>query len=228
MNEDLGYLEDHGKYSPEKLDIWFMRPIKKLEALKDWDADAGFIVMGSAIALYERFLIKKAQGIPNRHPEKDKMESGGEDLEIGKEKFSIFWECFRNGLQHQFHPKQTNGNEMYDWSLSKENPDIPEVRIIQDGRKYSVKVNPWGFARLVRNKFKEYPDFFESAKSHKPGTIRALGDSPQTDHKTPDTVYSPTPHHPPSQYQNSQKPKYQTQSLQTGVFRLEKPEDRSE
>ena len=166
--------------------------------------------MSASCGMYERFLIKLIQNAGG-NPESEKAKYGGSDLGIGEDKFRIFWGCFRDGLQHQFQPTKKRDGKTYYWNISADFEKLPNV-ICHDTKKFTIEINPWKFAELVHEHYKNNPNLFEQAKSHKPGTILNLEGSQQTDDKSDVIGAAPLPTQSPT----SQKPNYQERSLATG------------
>jgi hypothetical protein len=182
----------------DKIGAWFIGPIRQLYEIRNANSDGAFLAMSASCAMYERYLIKVGQK-EGRNTEDGRNEIGGEDLnKIGNENFKKFWDCMRNGLQHQFQPKK-DGDFNYFWALSDEFTGFPEVTH-EGGRKYTIKINPWEFAEHVNKCYEDNPDFYEAARSHVPGRIRPLEASQHT------------------QEHNTTQPTNQIGSLQTGVF----------
>jgi hypothetical protein len=162
----------------DKINAWFIGPIRALRSLKNDNEDGAFLAMSAALAMYERFLIKLIQRAGGK-TEEEKIKYGGVDLgNIGETNFRIFWNCFRDGLQHQFQPKKITSNDsIYYWDISDKYSEIPEVTI--HGPKCSTtNINPWEFAELVNRRYSDNPTFWAAAKSHPPGDILQSADQP--------------------------------------------------
>ena len=209
----------------DKIDAWFIGPIRLLHKLRNDDSDGAFLAMSASLAMYERFLIKVAQTESN-NTEDNRCIIGGKDLGgIGEPSFRIFWGCFRDGLQHQFQPTKKRGTKTYYWNLSNDHEAIPEV-IIHDDNSSTIKVNPWKFAELVNQRFQENPQFYEQGKSHKPAIVRSSEESQQTANR--DSTFADPQLHPPTQQPTLNKPSYQTRSLESGHFQPAKKSKRPE
>ncbi len=174
----------------DKIDAWFIEPIRTLYKLKNDDSDGAFLAMSASLAMYERFLIKVAQAEGN-NTEDNRCIIGGRDLGgIGETNFRIFWGCFRDGLQHQFQPTKKRDGKTYYWSLSSEHDKIPNV-VVHSAKDFTIKINPWKFAELVNQRYRDNPQFYEQAKSHKPGEIWSSEYSP--DHFSNQLPSNPQP-----------------------------------
>ena len=168
----------------DMVDCWFIGPIRALRDSRNKDSDGAFLALSASCAMYERFLIKLAQS-RKEGPGTTRNELGGEDLGIGENNFKIFWECFRDGLQHQFQPTKERNKKTYYWSVSDEHDGVPNI-IKEDERKFTIQINPWKFAEFVNQRYTDNPDFWLSARSHKPGTVQPLDVSPQNLQPPPD------------------------------------------
>ena len=135
----------------EKFNNWFVRPLNILLLLKD--GDAAFIGFGVSLALYERLIRARMKKLNIKgNPENFRAEVGA-DLSIDPDDFGIWWEMFRDGIQHQASPKKVRkGGVEYGWHFSHTYQPIPQ----KDGTVF--KVDPWGFVDLVLKKYQTETD----------------------------------------------------------------------
>lgn len=165
------------QYKEEPFDktfSWFISPIRDLKNNRSESSDGAFLAMSASVAMYERFLIKKAQAEGKGENTWDKRRKIAESqLNLKDGDFKIFWDCFRDGLQHQFQPTKIDGGKRYFWSLSDKYTRFPEIEEI-DSKNYSLKVNPWDFAEMVYESFVENPSYFEKGKTYQAGDTSPL------------------------------------------------------
>jgi len=207
------------EYQPEEdlpnLDLWFSNPIAELKDNRAKTSDGGFLVLSGALALYERYLVKKFPGLDASGKNYiDRDITWGRDLGLEQPLFSAFWDCFRNGLQHQFQPKTYCGKTKYDWRLSSHYA-MPKVKQVSD-RLFVIQVNPWDFAGFVLNRYSENTELMKTCDSHRLGEIRQLKENQQTQSKSAET---PAPmSHPfrPILSPNPKSPTYQIAPIETG------------
>lgn len=210
--------EDQPEEVPLKLDLWFANPTAALRDNRTETSDGGFLVLSGALALYERYLVKKFPGLSTakeNYPERDKLWGG--DLGIQPDHFNVFWDCFRNGLQHQFQPKSYCGKIKYNWDLSSHYFAAPKVKQISD-KLFSIQVNPWEFAALVLRRYSDNPELMSSCKSHKLGEIHPIAESQQTPSKALETPAPTSRPFRPTLSQNPKSPIYQIAPIATGKY----------
>jgi len=200
---------------PLRLDLWFANPISELLDNRTETSDGGFLVLSGALALYERYLVKKFPGLDasgKNYIERDTKWGG--DLGLEQPLFSAFWDCFRNGLQHQFQPKTRCGKTKYEWSLSS-HYGVPKVEAVSE-KLFRIEINPWSFAALVRKRYSDNQELMNTCDSHKLGEIRPLKESQQIQSISEATPDPPFHLFHPNLSPNPKSPTYQIAQLETG------------
>jgi hypothetical protein len=148
----------------QKFDNWFVRPLKILALLKD--GDGAFIAFGTSLALYERFIRARLKGKKLKGTSENFREEATTDLGINKEDFKIWWEIFRDGINHQASPKKVEHNGIaYGWHFSHKFGAIPQ----KVGNEFQV--NPWGFVDLVIEKYYQEPEALITTETFALGDI---------------------------------------------------------
>lgn len=148
----------------QKFEDWFARPLSTLATLKD--GDAAFVAFGMSLALYERFIKAKLKKNMQEGTPANFKTAAAEDLGITRDDFSIWWEIFRDGINHQASPKKVKKSGIeYKWAFSASYPAIPK-RVVD-----CFQVNPWGFADLVISKYRSDPIALAASDTYSLGDI---------------------------------------------------------
>ncbi len=153
----------------ERFEGWFIEPINKLKECPE--GDGGFLAMSAALFLCERYY----RTITNTHEyTKDNLafkKTAANDLGVDENEFKIFWIIYRHGIQHQGMPKKyIDKGVTYGWRMDDSFNGIPEFEKIED-EKFVIKINPWKFADIIKNKYKNNPEILEKATVHTFGEV---------------------------------------------------------
>ena len=154
--------------STDKLQKWFIEPLRVLRSLPD--GDGAFIALSIGCQLCERFYRAKTQtqeiqdGVPFQ-------EEAGRSLGVGEDHFKRFWKVFRHGMQHQGSPKSFQlGGISYKWRISAAYKDVPE-EVVVDSNTTVIQIDPWKFADGMVKRFLNEPAVLDSAIMHAFGDI---------------------------------------------------------
>jgi len=141
---------------------WVEAPVAKLRELPN--GDGTFAVMSMAFGLYERFInsslhkrgVKASPG--NRYCESSKDFNG----EVSADDFKAFWEMYRDGMQHYFHPKhftKSKDNTRWGWDISENKGYKAHPEVQKHGNDdFIVAIDPWKFINHILNRWRENPD----------------------------------------------------------------------
>ncbi|EDY83535.1 hypothetical protein VDG1235_3162 [Verrucomicrobiia bacterium DG1235] len=165
---------DDKKY--ELFERWVLAPFEALRSLPN--GDGAFAVMSMTFGLYERYLISslKTRGEPANDDTRWKEASADLGGKVSPDDFKSFWEMYRVGMQHCFHPKQfTKGKDKtkWGWDISEEPGFEKYPQILKKGDdRFVITINPWAFAKHVIDRWKEHPELFNEIDTMKSGKIR--------------------------------------------------------
>ncbi|HEY5705453.1 MAG TPA: hypothetical protein VIS96_07765 [Terrimicrobiaceae bacterium] len=132
--------------------------------------------------LYERYItsrIHKRNGDIN----KDRYVEASEDFEraVSPEDFERFWEMYRVGVQHYFHPKHfTKGKDKtrWGWDISENKGYKAFPRIVQkksESDLFIITIDPWLFVQHILDRWYEHPELMDELSA------TALGEIQQTE-----------------------------------------------
>ncbi len=151
----------------QKLENWFIKPIDQLKSSRTSDSDGAFLALCGAVALYERYIVASLKSADTKASPDAMQTFGANDLGITKDLFNIFWGMYRHGANHAFQPKQFTSNETrYGWEISGDFTSIPEFEQ-RESDLVIVKLNPWAFAELVAQRFRDNPSLFDVSNTNK-------------------------------------------------------------
>ncbi len=191
----------------ELFERWVIAPYEALRSLPN--GDGAFAVMSMTFGLYERYLISclKSRGEPANDDARWKEASADLDGKVSPDDFKSFWEMYRVGMQHYFHPKQfTKGKDKtrWGWDISEGIgfEKYPKILKKEDNR-YVITINPWSFAEHVIDRWKTHPELFNEIDTMKPGKVRLSQRSSSLSHgyttsSDPCYTYKPDPNIPNS------------------------------
>lgn len=155
------------KTPEQKLDNWFIKPLEQLKSSRTPDSDGAFLALCGAVALYERFVVASLKNVGTK-PSPDAVQTfGATDLGITEDQFNKFWRMYRHGANHAFQPKQfTSSGTRYGWEISGDYNAIPEFEQ-RESDLMIVKLNPWAFAELVAQRFKDNSALLDISNTNK-------------------------------------------------------------
>lgn len=168
--------------SQEKIDKWFIAPLR---FLKDKGyKDEGFLVLMVGIALAERVIASKRKKDKLKGKNESFEKCGADFLGLSEADFRNFWEMYRNGMMHHAQPfsgkfKSQNGGDdtFWDWDISSAYSALPEV-VKTEPKKKLIRIDPWKWLDCVVQKYEEHPELVDLNDSRKLGTIRSESEAP--------------------------------------------------
>lgn len=163
----------------EKIDKWYVAPLRDLQKLGK--GDEGFLVMMVSLALAER-LVETLTSRAKKAGTKISFEAqGGTLFGLPEDQFSAFWQMFRNGMMHFGQPfSGTFGREgeiEWDWDLSDQYGALPEI--IKTPPNFSlIRIDPWKWLELVLEKWGQHPELLDLGDCRKLGGIHRIVGNP--------------------------------------------------
>jgi hypothetical protein len=132
-----------------------------------------------SFGLYERFLSSRIHSRGESASDDARYEEASKDFDgkVSLEDFKRFWEMYRVGVQHYFHPKHfVKGADKtrWGWDIS-EAPEYQPYPVVQqqEADLYIIAINPWAFAYHVVKRWKEYPALMNELSATKLGEVRS-------------------------------------------------------
>ena len=155
----------------ERFEGWFCTPIDKLKECPE--GDGVFLAMSAALFLCERFYRTQTNTHEGQGGNLAFQEAAAADFGIDLEKFEIFWKVFRHGIQHQGMPKKlTDETGMsYTWRIDSAYPALPTF-VTASARTIEIRIDPWKFADLIKNKYRSNPSVLQNAVTHAFGEVQ--------------------------------------------------------
>ena len=177
-------------------DRWVIVPFAALRQLPD--GDGAFAALAMGFGLYERYLtsrIHKRKG----DIEKERYEEASRDFDqaVSSADFKSFWEMYRVGVQHYFHPKHfIKGKDRIRWgwdiSESKGYAAFPRV-IKSESDLFIIAINPWLFVEHTIRRWYEYPELMDELSATTFGNIQKGEPASQPKPAvSADSLFSPT------------------------------------
>ena len=155
---------------------WVIIPLAALRAIPR--GDGAFAALSMAFGLYERFLASKLHKVGNPSDENARWTEASADFDgkVSAAEFKSFWDMYRVGMQHYFHPKHfTKGNDKtrWGWEMSEhESYKAYPILWTKEPNFFIVKINPWAFAEHVIKRWYEHPDLMNELSATTLGNVR--------------------------------------------------------
>lgn len=136
----------------DKFERWVLAPIEKLKELPR--GDGAFAVLSICCGLYERFIDTKLKDAGTKASPENFRKEAATDLGCTEDAIQRFWDGYRLGMQHAFHPKsytQDKGKgDSWGWEIASAKGfyHFPEI-IKTSNTSYLVRIDPWKFADHV-------------------------------------------------------------------------------
>jgi len=165
----------------QKFQRWVEAPLAALRSLPN--GDGAFAALTIACGLYERFIDSTLhrQGSPAT-PEAFKTTAAA-DLACDPAAFDRFWNGYRLGLAHAFHPKQyvekRGKGDSWGWEMA-EAPGFekhPTTLQLSDN-VFIVRIDPWKFLDHVLLRWREHPDIYDELPEFTSGRVERIQSSP--------------------------------------------------
>jgi hypothetical protein len=154
---------------------WITVPLAALRAIPN--GDGGFAALSMAFGLYERFLTSRLHRAGGDSDDKARYREASADFggQVSAEDFKNFWDMYRVGMQHFFHPKSfTKGKDgtKWGWEIS-EHGDYKAYPVIQrrGDNIFVITLNPWAFADHVIQRWNENGDLLNELSVAELGEI---------------------------------------------------------
>lgn len=155
---------------------WVLVPLEALRAVPAGDGAFGALAM--SFGLYERFLSSRIHSRGESATDGARYEEASKDFDgqVSPQDFKSFWEMYRVGMQHFFHPKHfVKGADKtrWGWDIS-EGPEYRPYPVVQQKENdlFIIAINPWAFAYHVVNRWKEFPELMNELSATKLGEVR--------------------------------------------------------
>lgn len=167
--------------SEEKFRRWVIRPIEALRALPD--GDGAFAALTIACGLYERFIDSSldAAGIvanPGAF-----REAAAKDLGCERKAVDRFWDGYRLGLAHAYHPKKytekAGQGDSWGWEMAEAHGFEKYPVVVQtSARSFLVRIDRWKFVAHVLQRWQENPNLRDQLEEFAFGNVQPI--SPPT------------------------------------------------
>jgi hypothetical protein len=164
--------EDHVLF-----DRWVIVPLAALRAIPR--GDGAFAALTISFGLYERFIASKIhkRGESADDGAREKEASKDFDEKVSAADFRKFWEMYRVGMQHYFHPKhfiKAVDKTRWGWDISEgEGYKAYPVIVEKEADHFVITINPWAFAEHVVKRWYEFPELMDELSATTLGIIRA-------------------------------------------------------
>lgn len=113
--------------------------------------------------LYERYITSRIHN-RNGDTEKERYEEASRDFvgAVSPDHFKSFWEMYRVGVQHYFHPKhfiKGKDKTRWGWDISESKGYSAFPKVIQAEADLSIiTINPWLFVEHTIHRWYEHPE----------------------------------------------------------------------
>ncbi len=136
---------------------WVEAPISILRKLPN--GDGGFAALAISLGLYERLIDSVLHRDGMKATPENFRAKASEDLGVEDSVVDRFWNGYRLGLMHAFHPKnyveKAGTGDAWGWELSEgkgyESYPIVEKR---SERSFVIKLDPWKFTEHVLHRWR--------------------------------------------------------------------------
>jgi hypothetical protein len=162
---------------------WVEAPIKALRQLDN--GDGGFAALAISLGLYERFIDSVLHQKSKAATSENFRSEASEDLGVSEDVVDRFWNSYRLGLMHAFHPKnyteKRGTGDSWGWDISEVDgyeghPKIEE----RSDRFFVITLDPWKFTEHVIQRWKACPDLLNQLPEFSLGHIARKGTQPES------------------------------------------------
>jgi len=164
-------------------DRWVVVPFSVLRQLPD--GDGAFAALAMGFGLYERFIDSKIHNRGDKPCPERRYEEAAKDFEdrVKAEDFKSFWDMYRVGIQHYFHPKhftKSNDNTRWGWDISaNENYNAFPVILNPEPDLFIIAIDPWAFVEHILKRWYEYPELMNELSATTLGEIQQPDEIPR-------------------------------------------------
>jgi len=142
----------------ERFKLWYVQPLQALEKLPD--GQGGFIALGTACFLYERYAIAFIKS-RNLKPNKVQiLKQVSIDINVDINTAEAFWNVIRDGILHQGMPLQKKKLPPWGFHLT-----YPAMFLDYYNGQPFLKIQPWKIMHQVLHLCEEHFDILLSSRS---------------------------------------------------------------
>jgi hypothetical protein len=156
-------------------DRWVVVPFAALRQLQN--GDGAFAALAMGFGLYERYITSRIHK-RNGDIEKERYEEASKDFDgaVPSADFKSFWDMYRVGVQHYFHPKHfTKGIDKirWGWHISEGEGYSAFPKVIRaDVDLFIITIDPWLFVEHTIRRWYEYPELMDELSATTFGKIQ--------------------------------------------------------
>jgi hypothetical protein len=170
--------ESTSSHSPQELFArWVETPLAALRKIEH--GDGAFAALAISLGLYERFIDSVLHDAKLPASPENFRKKASEDLKITEDVADRFWNCYRLGLMHAFHPKNyvqdAGKGDSWGWDMG-EGPGYEAFPAVEnrDTRLFILKLDPWKFTDHVVTRWKEHPHLMNELEEFAFGKIEPI------------------------------------------------------
>ena len=164
-------------------DRWVIVPFSALRQLPN--GDGAFAALAIAFGLYERYIISQIHKRGGSADAKERNNEASMDFggAVSPEDFESFWDMYRVGVQHYFHPKHfTKGKDKtrWCWDISENKGYTGHPKVIQtEADLFIITIDPWLFVEHTLNRWYQHPELMNELSATTFGRIQERHDAPR-------------------------------------------------
>ena len=138
-------------------DRWVIVPFAALRQLPN--GDGAFAALSMGFGLYERYISSQVHKRTGKGPTpEERNDEASKDFggAVSPADFKSFWEMYRVGVQHYFHPKhftKSDDKTRWGWDISENKGYTAHPKVIQtEADLFIITINPWLFVEHTLNR----------------------------------------------------------------------------
>jgi hypothetical protein len=172
-------------------DRWVIVPFAALRQLPN--GDGAFAALAMGFGLYERFITSSIHS-RGGDIDKERYTEGSSDFDraVSADDFKAFWEMYRIGVQHYFHPKhftKSKDGTRWGWDISEQKGYAAFPKVTQpESDLFIITIDPWAFVEHTIRRWHEHPELLDELSATKFAKI----ESAKTAAAAPQVVTSPS------------------------------------
>jgi hypothetical protein len=174
----------------EKFRLWVLVPIEALRKIEK--GDGAFAALALIFGLYERYLDSKLHRKGESANKETFRREVAADLECDESLAEVFWNQYRDGMQHAFHPLsgagRTGTSDVRGWDMGSTSDYKKSPELVVRGNWSIIKIDPWKFVDHVLARWRENLDLLNELKSFNFGEIKEIEKSEMTSSNWPESV----------------------------------------